>query len=143
MDVDYLATELLNSLSILNTEQILNRLKLTYKGENVILALLVEFGGSGTPGNLCKRVDFTAARLSAIIKSLESKGLVERIQNKDDKRSTIVAMTSQGYDYFSALQVEVLRNALTVIKNLGEEDAEEFLRIINRLIVIANSMEEA
>lgn len=141
MDSEYLATELLKNFESVRTERALNKLKLTYKGENVILMLLTEFGGESTPGKLCERVDFTAARLSAIIKSLESKGLVKRIQNEDDKRSTIVAMTSAGYEHFMSLQQQIVMNALTIIEKLGEEDVKDLLRIMNRLAEIADEYE--
>lgn len=139
MDSDYLAAELLKTFENINSENILNRLKLSFKGENAILMLLNEYGGKSTPGKLCERIDFTAARLSAIIKSLENKGLVERIQNEEDKRSTIVAMTTEGYQHFMQLREEIIRNALTIIEQLGENDVKEFLRIVRRLIDISNT----
>ena len=69
---------------------------------------------------------------------MESKGLVEKIQNPDDKRSTIVAMTAQGYEQFMRLREEIVINALTIIEKLGEEDVVEFLRLIRKLIDISN-----
>lgn len=142
MDNNHLVTDLMESFESFQNERVLNRLKLNYKGENVILYLLTELGGKSTPGKLCERVDFTAARLSAIIKSLESKGYVERIRNENDKRSTIVALTPTGAEHFRLLKTDIIRNSLTIIEKLGEEDVRELLRIINRLSVIANSMED-
>ena len=60
MNNEQLAKELLDCFDNFNTERVLNRLKLSYKGENIILFLLMELGGSGTPGQLCERVDFSA-----------------------------------------------------------------------------------
>ena len=138
MDKELLTAEVMKTFENLNSENILNKLNLSYKGENAILMLLNEYGGISTPGKLCERIDFTAARLSAIIKSMESKGLVEKIQNPDDKRSTIVAMTAQGYEQFMRLREEIVINALTIIEKLGEEDVVEFLRLIRKLIDISN-----
>lgn len=139
---ELLAKELLECFENFNTERVLNRLKLTYKGENIILFLLMEFGGSSTPGELCEKVDFTGARLSAIIKSLESKGYVEKVQNEKDKRSSIVAITSEGFIYYMSLRRQIVENAITIIEELGEDDVKELLRIINRLGEISNSMED-
>lgn len=138
MERDLLATEVMKTFENLNSENILNKLNLSFKGENTILMLLNEYGGISTPGKLCERIDFTAARLSAIIKSMEGKGLIEKIQNPEDKRSTIVAMTSQGYEQFMRLKEEIVINALTIIEKLGEDDVVEFLRIIRKLIDISN-----
>lgn len=139
MDRDYLAAEILKTFENLNSENILNKLNVSFKGESAILMLLNEYGGKSTPGKLCERIDFTAARLSAIIKSLENKGFVERIKNDEDKRSSIVALTNSGYEHFLCLQKEIISNALTIIEQLGEEDVCEFLRIMKRLVKIANT----
>lgn len=139
MDRDFLTAEILKTFENMNSENILHKLNFSFKGENAILILLNECGGKSTPGKLLERIDFTAARLSAIIKSLESKGFVERIQNEDDKRSTIVAMTESGFQHFSKLKEDIVHNASTVIEQLGEKDVYEFLRIIKRLVDIANT----
>ena len=137
-----LATQLLECFENFNTERVLDRLKLSYKGENIILFFLMELGGRGTPGELCEKVDFSAARLSAIIKSLENKGYVEKIVNEKDKRSSIVAITSDGFMYYMTLRRQIFENALTIIDQLGEDDVKELLRIIGRLSEITNSMED-
>lgn len=139
MDRNLLTAEILRTFENMNSENILNKLNLSFKGESAILMLLNEHGGKSTPGKLLERIDFTAARLSAIIKSLESKGFVERIQNETDKRSTIVAMTEVGFQHFAKLREDIVRNASMVIEQLGEEDVCEFLRIIRRLVDIANA----
>ncbi len=139
MDREHLASEMLKTFEGINTENILNKLNLSFKGENAILMLLNEYGGRSTPGKLCERIDFTAARLSAIIKSLESKGFVERICNENDKRSSIVALTASGYEHFIRLRAEIISNALTVIEQLGEEEVMSFLRTVKKLIDISNT----
>ncbi|MEE1320678.1 MAG: MarR family transcriptional regulator [Acutalibacteraceae bacterium] len=139
MNSDILAAEMLKTFEDINIENILNRLKLSLKGENAIIMLLNDYGGMATPGKLSERTDFTAARLSAIIKSLESKGIVERRQNTEDKRSSYVALTADGYEIYMRLRAEIISNALTIIEQLGEEDVNEFLRIAKRLVNIVNT----
>ena len=139
MNSDILAAEMLKTFENINTENILDRLKLSLKGENAIIMLLNDYGGKATPGKLSERIDFTAARLSAIIKSLEGKGLVERIRNTEDKRSSYVALTADGYEHYMRMRAEVISNALTIIEQLGENDVNEFLRIVRRLVDIVNT----
>ncbi len=141
MQSEYLAEQILETFDSIDTEIILSKLKLSLKGENLLLMILNDLGGSGTPGKIIERLDFTGARLSAIIKSLEGKGLVERRKNDGDKRSTIVALTDSGREYYIRLRAEIISNALTMIEQLGEKDVCEFLRIIKRLAVIANDTE--
>ncbi len=139
MERDLLTSEILKTFENINSENILNKLNLSFKGENAILMLLSNCGGKSTPSKLLERLDFTAARLSAIIKSLESKGLVERIQNETDKRSTIVEITDIGLQHFSKIREEIVRNASMIIEQLGEKDVCEFLRIIKCLVDIAST----
>ncbi len=139
MNSDILAAEMLKTFEDINTENILDRLKLSLKGENAIIMLLNDCGGKATPGKLSERTAFTAARLSAIIKSLEGKGLVERLRNDDDKRSAYVALTADGYEHYMRMRAEIISNALTIIEQLGENDVNEFLRIIKRLVDIVNT----
>lgn len=138
MQREFLAEQILNTFDSIDTEILLDRLKLSLKGENLLLMTLSDLGGSGTPGKIIERLDFTGARLSAIIKSLESKGLVERKKHDEDKRCTIVALTEEGREYYIRLRAEIVSNALTIIEQLGEQDVFEFLRIMKRLSQIAN-----
>lgn len=139
MNSDILAAEMLKTFEDLNIENVFDRLKLSLKGENAIIMLLNDCGGKATPGKLSENTVFTAARLSAIIKSLEGKGLVERLSNDSDKRSAYVALTADGYEYYLRMRAEIISNALTIIEQLGESDVNEFLRIAKRLVDIVNT----
>lgn len=139
MDSELLAKQIVETFDNINTEKLFGKLKLTLKGENLLLAMLADIGGESTPGKLIERLDFTAARLSAITKSLEGKDLIVRIQNEEDKRSNIIALTPQGFAYCTALRKEIVDNALIIIEQLGEKDVHEFLRILGRLVDIANT----
>ena len=139
MEREHLAEQILTTFDSIDTEILLDRLKLSLKGENLLLMILSDLGGSGTPSKIIERLDFTGARLSAIIKSMESKGLVERRRNEGDKRSTIVVLTNEGKELYIRLRAEIISNALTIIEQLGEKDVCEFLRIIKKLADIANN----
>lgn len=139
MQSEKLAQQILSTFDSINTENLMKKLKLSIKGENLLLMMLSELGGSSTPGKLIERLDFTGARLSAIIKSLEHKGLVVRQKHIADRRSNIVALTEKGREYYNALREEIVGNALTIIEQLGENDVCEFLRIIKKISEIANN----
>ncbi len=140
MDREELTQQLLETFDRVNTEKLLDNLKFSLKGENLLLAILYDLGGISTPSKLIENLDFTAARLSAITKSLEAKGFISKVQNEKDRRSTIITITDEGSAYFSELRQEILRNATSVIEQLGENDVNEFLRIIRKLTVIVDGM---
>ena len=137
MERDTLAENLMAAFDSINRQALFERMKATFKGENLILAMLMKMGGKATPGELIKYTECTAARLTAIAKSLETKGLVNRIQNAEDKRSTIIEMTADGITKFMNLQKETAESVFNLIEKLGERDAEEFIRLVSRLSEIS------
>ena len=137
MDKDMLAESMIKAFDSINNQAIFERMKSGFKGENLILAMLMEMGGKATPGELMQSAECTAARLTAIAKSLENKGFVKRIQNVQDKRSTIIEMTADGINRFMNIQKEIIENIFNVIEKLGEKDAAEFVRLISRLSEIS------
>lgn len=140
MDKDFLLKQLLETFDSVNVDKMLSTLKLSLKGENLLLLCLHELGGRSTPGKLVEKLDYTAARLSAVIKSLEGKGFVKRMKDIGDRRSTIVSITAEGKAYFEHLKQEILKNAGIIIENLGEDDVCELLRIVKKLSTITNSL---
>lgn len=140
MDKDILAKNMMEAFDCINNQELFERMKINFKGENLMLALLMNLGGKATPGELMKYTECTAARLTAIAKSLETKGFVSRIQNSEDKRSTIIEMTSEGITKFMNMQKEAIESILNVIEKLGENDAEEFIRLIKRISEISNDV---
>lgn len=138
MDKDILAKSLLDAFDSINKQELFEKMKIVFKGENLMLAILMDMGGKATPGELIKYTECTAARLTAIAKSLENKGFVKRIQNSEDKRSTIIEMTSEGIARFMLLQKESIERIFNLIEMLGENDAKEFVRLIKRLSEISS-----
>ncbi len=140
MERDILAKNLMDAFDSINRQELFERMKTTFKGENLMLAILMKMGGKATPGELMKYTECTAARLTAIAKSLETKGLVNRIQNAEDKRSTIIEMTAEGITKFMNLQKEAAESVFNLIEKLGERDAEEFVRLVSRLSEISKDI---
>lgn len=138
MDKDILAKSLLDAFDSINKQELFEKMKIVFKGENLMLAILMDMGGKATPGELIKYTECTAARLTAVAKSLENKGFVKRIQNSEDKRSTIIEMTSEGIARFMLLQKESIERIFNLIEMLGENDAKEFVRLIKRLSEISS-----
>lgn len=138
MDKDILVKSMMEAFDNINNQAVFERMKAGFKGENLILAMLMDMGGKATPGELMQNAECTAARLTAIAKSLESKGFVKRIQNSEDKRSTIIEMTSEGISKFMLLQKEAIESILNLIEKLGENDAREFIRLVQRLSEISS-----
>ena len=141
MSTALIAREMLETLSIMNKRNVLSKRKFLLKGEDLFLAVLDETGGISTPSKLLEYTDFTPARLSAIIKSLEGKGYIVRQQDELDKRCSIIELTEQGLRQSTCIKEATVRNSLEIIEKLGESDASEFLRLMKRLFEIMENEE--
>lgn len=141
MSTAILAKEILEILGRMDKHSILSKRNFLLKGEDLFLATLNEIGGISSPSKLSEYTDFTPARLSAIIKSLENKGYIVRKQDELDKRCFIIEITEKGAEYSGQLKTAAVRNSLEIIDKLGEQDSEEFLRLMKKLFVIMEKEE--
>ena len=141
MSTALIAREMIETLGIMEKRSVLTKRRFLFKGEDLFLVVLSEIGGMSTPSKLAEYTDFTPARLSAIIKSLESKGFILRQQDEIDKRCTIIEMTEKGDLYSKKLKEEAISNSLEIIEKLGESDSLEFLRLLKKLFDIMENEE--
>lgn len=139
MDKEKLTKELIQAFDSIGKAELFNGFRLSLKGEDLFICVLVQLGGVSTPGQIGEYVEYTPARLSAVLKSLESKGLITKRQDELDKRFSIIEITDKGLEYERELEKEVIGNSLFIVEKLGEKDSAEFLRIVKRLVKIANS----
>ena len=142
LNSEKLTRQVFETFDSINVEMLFEKLKFSLKGENMILAILNNAGGECSLSKITRNFDFTAARLSAIIKSLEAKGFVERHQNETDRRKSTVALTGEGTMQYLLYRQEAIKNALVIIEQLGEKDVCEFLRIIRKISDITNNQEK-
>lgn len=89
-------------------------------------------------GDLVKMSDISAylqvtpAAVSQFIKNYEHKGWVERVVLNDDRRSVYIKVSQEARQVIDSCQREVTDTLYAFIKSLGEEDAEAFVRILEK-----------
>ena len=64
---------------------------------------------------------------------LESKGLITRQIDKNDRRKILVAITREGKAFAEKYQTAMIEDIAEMLGFLGEHDAREYVRIIGRL----------
>ena len=143
MSTVMLAREKLETISNMEKRGGLTQRKFLLKGEDLFMVVLDEMGGMSTPSKLAEYTDFTPARLSAIIKSLESKGYIVRQQDELDKRCSIIEITEKGSFNSRQLKEAAVKNSLEIIEKLGEKDSLEFLRLMKKLFDIIENEERS
>lgn len=103
------------------------------KGEMGTMLYLVKENDHAVAGDISKRVQLTSGRMASVLKSLEKKGLITKRQCEKDKRQTIVSATDKGRDIVEEHSKHVFEHVKNMLKFLGDEDAETYVKINKRI----------
>lgn len=131
--------EFINTFSLFNRAKTFMQMQVYMKGENIFLNKLAELGGESSPSTLAKELEMTGPRVTAILCSLEIKKLVARKSSAEDKRKTIVAITPKGQKWVDNSTAELMATINSVVDRLGEDDTQELLRIMKKLLGVTDS----
>jgi len=107
-----------------------------------------KFGGSMTIGfamlslnskepipskSLGPKMGMESTSLSRTLKFMEEENLIERLPNPDDGRGILIKLTKRGIDYRNYAKDQVMKFNNTIIGDLGEEEINNFLHVINQI----------
>ncbi|MDQ6714030.1 MAG: MarR family transcriptional regulator [Candidatus Dormibacteraeota bacterium] len=85
-------------------------------------------------GELADRLDVTPRNVTGLIDHLERDGLVERLDDPDDRRSTYARLTSSGGKRLEAMRAPGLEWQLKIAAGLSTEELELLRHACLRLI---------
>ncbi len=103
------------------------------RGAPMLMHYLKDHGGEATPGEISRELGTSTARITAVLGSLEKKGLLERSMDSRDRRKILVALTQAGWKQAEALETEMLQTTRSLIEYMGEEDTETGIRLLKKL----------
>lgn len=109
--------------------------KINLRGEAAVLLYLLQCQEEGliTPGKLSEALNISTARVAASLNSLEKKALIVRVINKKDRRQIIITLTNNGQKQAKDLKELQIKHLSFLLKELGEKDAFEVIRIAKRI----------
>lgn len=99
------------------------------RGELFVLRYLYFEGQEVTPSRLSQAMKSSTARVSALLRTLEEKGQIERRTGKGDRRNVLVTITDSGRDRVRKEIGQMRRNLGTVFSAMGEQNTADFLRL--------------
>jgi len=111
----------------------------TLGGETGVLTLLFRRTGPMLAGDLARTLGLTTGRMASILKGLEGKGLVHRVAVPGDKRRVSVSLTPEGIQWAQNAYERVLMRVSRLLEQLGEADAQDLLRLIEKIKQMAQS----
>ena len=90
-----------------------------------VLANLYYLGGENfslTPTKLYEHMLFSSGGMTKVLKKLEEKKLIKRVDNPEDKRSKLVQITQEGKDITSNSLKEILSYEESIFSKLDEKE---------------------
>lgn len=134
MDFPARAVERLRVISDNYGSGVLERMSRYSSGESFLLRLLSCRDDVLHPSDLQKYMGTSSARVAAILGSLEKKGFITREIDHNDRRRVIVAITEDGRVRASAEMQEMEAGVEEIFRELGEDDTNEFIRLLERIL---------
>lgn len=137
MDYTLAATELMRKAFLLLRTKTQQKLGQFTQGECFLLQQLLTSDRPLTPRELADSLGASSARIAALLNALQAKAMIVRKSSPTDGRRVLVSITPAGRDK-AQRQLDAIRTALSgTLAQLGERDAQEYLRITGRILEIA------
>ena len=76
----------------------------------------------------------SSARIAALLKHLEQKGWISRSADEHDERRVNVLLTDAGRELINSRRREAIERVSAALRELGEEDAHEYVRLQQKML---------
>ena len=83
-----------------------------------------------SPTKLYERLLFSSGGMTKVLKKLEDKEFIKRVDNIDDKRGKLVQLTKKGNEILDKALKEVILEEDRIFSNLNEEDRLTFKNLL-------------
>lgn len=109
-------------------------------GQDRILIYLYKENDHILVGDLTNELQMSTGRIANILKELERKGYILRIQQREDKRKYEVCLTKSGKNYSRELYADMVANHRALMEQLGETDGEQLLKLSEKVLRFRKAM---
>lgn len=114
-----------------------------FHGELGVLHTLYHGTKPLAPSELATKCHVTTARMAKTLNQLESQGLIIRETDASDRRRVMVSLTVAGKQEIQRRFTQMSSYLTGILKDLGEDDSYELIRIIKRLAAILSTREQS
>lgn len=133
--------EVMRRMKSLTSGRIVQRNGKVYHGEYMMLmsihALYEKKETQNCPGvrvgELSRHMHSGKPATSKMLRSIEEKGYIERVNDPLDRRSVYVRLTKAGQEIITESQQQYNLFTEAILKKLGNKDAGELIRILKRV----------
>lgn len=112
------------------------------QGETGALLYLTFVKDGITATELAEVLNVSLPRIVSLINSLETKKLVKKLVDKDDKRKTVIHITQAGKKLVLEKKEEAIVKLTKVIEKLDEDDINQYIRLAKKISSIMDEMQD-
>lgn len=139
MDSELLAELLVDQTELLFRHGPHKQIGKSARGECFVLRCLARSKTPMLPSDLSQKLHASTARVAVVLNTLEKKGLISRSIDPVDRRRILVSLTDAGREYAVAVRIQLCQGMKRLLEELGEQDAQEYLRITKRILQISQA----
>lgn len=103
----------------------------------------LSYRGAMRPSELAEALGTGRANLSKIAHRLDEAGLIVRVREPSDERSTLLALTPRGREIGERIMLQAQQHVDTMLADWSEEDTTTLKRLLSRLARDAMWMQQA
>lgn len=129
MDTKKMAEIIFRQLKPTNSNSLTEALNEFSRGEVGVLSYLAFDKDEVTAGELSEKLNVSTARIASILNSLENKEYINRREDANDRRKTVVVITNKGMKLAISTKEEIIDKIITVINEVGYDEIKKYIEI--------------
>ena len=86
-----------------------------------------------SPTDLYDATVFSSGGMTKVLKKLEERDLIKREISSNDKRSTLISLTSSGRDLIESCMIKIAKNKEEKFNVLSKKEKEDLKNILSKL----------
>ncbi len=98
-----------------------------------VIKYLYESSIDVTSADICKHLKISSARMAVLIKKLEKKGLVVKINSDKDARIKVLKLSKKGTEFAHKMKAHMYETMKKIIDEFGLDEIEELFSKLSRL----------
>lgn len=108
--------------------------------EALVCGLLA--GGCRTAGDLCAETRILKSQMTAILRSLEAKGIIQRQRSQQDRRCYELRLLPEGYTRYAGGHRQALALVDRLIDAMGEEKIRTLLPLLRQTVEVFDQIQQ-
>lgn len=133
MDYEELAKKFCEMNFLCSRKQMKIEETISVSGEDGVLLCLHSFGHRVLSGEIAGTLKLSPGRTTNIINMLEKRGYIVKENDTGDKRKVYVDLTNDGEEHIMEKYNQAIARYRMIFEKIGEQDAEEYFRILKRI----------